>query len=141
MLRLNVANGARCANKQEHARQAFSDFDGCFAVGCDCGATICGYCLDTGSSSEIHSHIGRNQCWIRRHMHPAAGYDTFHLGASKDQEFQTARRLRIGAELLQLFDELPPLTKSQLAHRIRRDVADNGLDTSLFYVEDLDAQL
>ena len=86
---------------------------------------------------------GRNQCWIRRHMHPDAGYGTFHLGASKDTEFQTARRLRIGAELLQLFDELEPQTKRQLASRIHRDVADNGLDTSWFYVEEegLDTQL
>ena len=54
-----------------------------------------------------------------------------------------ARRLRIGAELLQLFDELDPQTKKQLASRIHRDVADNGLDTSWFYVEEegLDTQL
>ena len=74
-------------------------------------------------------------------MHPEAIYDTFHKGASKDEEFQTARRLRIGAELLHFFDELQPQTKRQLAHRIWQDVADNGIDTSLFVEEELDAQL
>ena len=76
-------------------------------------------------------------------MFPEAGYDTFHQGASQDTEFQTAGRLRIGAELLALFDELEPPTKKLLAARIRRDVAENDLDTSWFYVEEegLDTQL
>ena len=75
--------------------QAFDDFDGCFAISCECSQCICGYCLQTGTAAQIHVHIASNDCYVRRQMHPRALEDTFHQGRSKDEEFSTARRLRI----------------------------------------------
>ena len=49
---------------------------------------------------------------------------------------------RIGAELQQYFEALEPGTRSMLAQRVARDVADNGLDVAgLFWNEDLDSEL
>ena len=64
-------------------------------------------------------------------MHPDAGQDTFHQGRSKDEEFSTARRLRISAELHQLFEGLGSRERTLLANRIRRDVFENGVDLAL----------
>ena len=83
---------------------AFDQFDGCFAISCECSTSICGYCLHTGTSTQIHTHIATNECWVRRQMFPVAQQDTFHQGASKDEEFGTARRIRIAAEMHELFE-------------------------------------
>ena len=111
--------------------QAFDDFDGCFAISCECSRTICGYCLETGTAAQIHVHIASNACYVRRQMHPDAEQDTFHQGPSKEVEFGTARKIRISAELHQLFEGLGSRERTQLAHRIRRDVHENGVDLAL----------
>ena len=61
--------------------QAFDDFDGCFAIGCECGRSICGYCLAGGTSAQIHVHIASNDCGVRRQMFPDAQEHTFQQGA------------------------------------------------------------
>ena len=64
-------------------------------------------------------------------MHPDAEQDTFHQGPSKEVEVGTARKLRISAELHQLFEGLDSRERTQLAHRIRQDVLENGVDLAL----------
>ena len=64
-------------------------------------------------------------------MFPVAQQDTFHQGASKDEEFGTARRIRINAELHELFEGLGSTERRLLALRIHRDVAENGVDLAL----------
>ena len=62
-------------------------------------------------------------------MHPDAEPDTFHQGRwSKQVEFDKAKRIRINAELHQVFERLGSRERTLLAHRIRQDVADNGVD-------------
>ena len=110
---------------------AFDQFDGCFAISCECSTSICGYCLHTGTSTQIHTHIATNECWVRRQMFPVAQQDTFHQGASKDEEIGIARRIRINAELHQLFEGLDSRERRLLALRIHRDVAENHVDLAL----------
>ena len=114
--------------------QAFDDFDGCFAISCEapCSRSICGYCLETGTSLQIHAHIASNDCPIRRQMFPDAQMETWHQGASKEEEFSTARKIRIAAEMHELFEGLDSRERRLLAHRIQRDVAENGVDLALF---------
>ena len=114
--------------------QAFDDFDGCFAISCEapCSRSICGYCLETGTSLQIHAHIASNDCPIRRQMFPDAQMETWHQGASKEEEFSTARKIRIAAEMHELFEGLDSRERRLLAHRIQRDVAENGVDWALF---------
>ena len=64
-------------------------------------------------------------------MHPHAREDTFHQGRSKDEEFATARKLRITADLHQLFEGLGSRVRTLLAQRIRSDVLENGVDLAL----------
>ena len=64
-------------------------------------------------------------------MHPDAEQDTFHQGPSKEVEFGTARRIRISAELHQLFEGLGSRERTLLAQRIRLDVLENGVDLAL----------
>ena len=108
--------------------QAFDDFDGCFSIRCECPRNICGYCLETGTKAQIDFHIASNACPIRRTMFPDARPETWHQGASKDKEFSTARRLRIQAELAELFQRLGSRERTLLARRVSRDVLDNGVD-------------
>ena len=118
-------------DKCRRCGSAFDEFDGCFAITCECSWTLCGYCLVTGTDHEIHAHISSNDCAIRRHMFPDAESHTFHQGGSKDEEFSTARRIRIIEELHELFEGLASRQRSLLARRIRRDVAENGIDLAL----------
>ena len=111
--------------------QAFDEFDGCFAISCECNAHFCGYCLQTGTAAQITVHIASNACYVRRQMHPDAAQDTFHQGRSKDEEFSIGRKIRIQAELYQLFEGLGSRERTQLAHRTRRDVLENGVDMAL----------
>ena len=77
-------------------------------------------------------HIASNACPIRRTMHPDAAHDTFHQGRSKAEEFDMARRIRIQAELVELFEGLSSSGERKLlANRIRRDVFENGVDLAL----------
>ena len=58
--------------------------------------------------------------------------ETWHQGASKEEEFSTARKIRIAAEMHELFEGLDSRERRLLAHRIQRDVAENGVDLALF---------
>ena len=111
--------------------QAFGDFDGCFSISCECPRNICGYCLETGTKAQIDFHIASNACPIRRTMHPDAEQDTFHQGRSKAEDFDIARRIRIQAELAELFEGLAPRERTLLAQRVRLDVLQNGVDLAL----------
>ena len=71
-------------------------------------------------------------------MHPDAEQDTFHQGPSKEVEFGTARKLRISAELHQLFEGLGSKERMLLAQRIRRDVEENGVDVGFVAPADED---
>jgi hypothetical protein len=110
---------------------AFFDFDGCFAIGCECGRSICGYCLASGTSAQIHVHIASNDCGVRRQMFPDAQEHTFQQGADQKVEFGMARRLRIHAELTNLFETLGSRDRTLLARRILQDVTENGVDLTL----------
>ena len=92
---------------------------------------MCGYCLQSGTSLEIHQHISSNDCPVRRQMFPDASDEPFHQGISKDAEFATARRIRITDEMHHLFEGLRPQERTQLARRIRLDVEQNGVDFDL----------
>ena len=65
------------------------------------------------------------------------------FACAKDEEFATAKKIRIVEELHHLFERLEPRERVMLAHRIRRDVAENGIDFSLMApdVEELEHQL
>jgi hypothetical protein len=43
--------------KCPNCTRAFIDFNGCFALTCTCGSSFCGWCLQLGSSREIHTHV------------------------------------------------------------------------------------
>ena len=128
-LRQSLVNEALelLVDKCRRCGQGFFNFDGCFVITCDCQASICGYCLQSGSSFEIHRHIASNECDVRRQMFPDADDDTFHQGASKDEEFAMARRIRITNEMHEFFQALRPQERALLARRIRRDVEENGI--------------
>ena len=111
--------------------QAFDDFDGCFAIGCECGRSICGYCLASGTSAQIHVHIASNDCGVRSQMFPDAQEHTFQQGPDQKVEFGMARRLRIHAELTNLFETLGSRDRTLLARRILQDVTENGVDLAL----------
>jgi hypothetical protein len=115
---------------------AFDDFDGCFSISCECPRNICGYCLETGTREQIDFHIASNACPIRRSMFPDAQPETWHQGRSKSEEFNTARRIRIQAELTELIAGLSSSReRTLLANRIRRDVFENGVDLALVVPE------
>ena len=103
----------------------------CFAIGCECGRSICGYCLASGTSAQIHVHIASNDCGVRRQMFPDAQEHTFQQGADQKVEFGMARRLRIHAELTNLFETLGSRDRTLLARRILQDVTENGVDLAL----------
>ena len=111
--------------------QAFDDFDGCFAISCECGRSICGYCLASGTSAQIHVHIASNDCGVRRQMFPDAQEHTFQQGADQKVEFGMARTIRINSELTNLFETLGSRERTLLAHRILQDVTENGVDLTL----------
>ena len=65
-------------------------------------------------------------------MFPEARPETWQQGRSKDEEFDMARRIRIQAELVELFEGLSSAGERKLlANRIRRDVLENGVDLAL----------
>ena len=68
-----------------------------------------------------------NDCPVRRQMYPNAGDDPYHQGASKDEEFATARRIRVTDEMHSLFEGLGAQERSLLASRVRQDIEDNGI--------------
>ena len=64
-------------------------------------------------------------------MHPRAEQDLFHQGRSKDEEFATARKIRIHEELHNVFDGLSSRERTLLAQRVRLVVFENVVDLAL----------
>lgn len=99
-------------------KQAFLDFDGCFALTCGtCGCAFCGWCLqDCGDDSHPHA----NTC---AHMEPGAnGYHgTFEL-------FQSAQNKRRKKLLLSFLDTLSPSDREKALRSVHQDLKDLGLN-------------
>jgi hypothetical protein len=64
-------------------------------------------------------------------MFPDAQEHTFQQGPDQKVEFGMARRLRIHAELTNLFETLGSRDRTLLARRILQDVTENGVDLAL----------
>ena len=83
-------------------------------------------CMLTGTC--IHVPIASNARYVRWQMHPRAEQDIFHQRRSKDEEFATACKIRIHAELHNLFDGLGSRGRTLLAQRVRLVVFQNVVD-------------
>ena len=83
-------------------------------------------CMLTGTC--IHVPIASNARYARWQMHPRAEQDIFHQGRCNDEEFATACKIRIHAELHNLFDGLGSRGRTLLAQRVRLVVFQNVVD-------------
>jgi hypothetical protein len=104
---------------RQHCRQAFVDFDACFALTCDaCTCAFCAYCLqDCGG--DAHRHVANCQYNI------APGKDVF-ASVQVFERAQMERRTRLLKE--HLAHHVKAGVRGALIEAMERDLADLGID-------------
>lgn len=95
----------------------FYKFNGCFAVSCQCGAAICGFCMFQDPSGDAHTHVAR----CPRKPNPGSPFNTIEL-------WHTLRREDHRTKIVQALREIPSKeTRSSLLASLARDLADNQI--------------
>jgi hypothetical protein len=104
---------------RQHCRQAFVDFEGCFALKCGaCTFAFCAYCLqDCGR--DAHRHVANCQYNI------APGKDVF-ASVQVFERAQRERRTRLLKE--HLAHHVEAGVRGALIEAMERDLADLGID-------------
>ncbi len=104
-------------------KQAFLDFDGCFAISCNiCPCNFCGWCL-MDCQGDAHPHV--KEC---RDRHPNA---QSYFG-TKDQFQQAQNKKRI--EKLKIFlKDYSVANRITILESIKNDLDDLGISTTLFH--------
>jgi HrpA-like RNA helicase len=99
---------------------AIFDFNGCYALTCNCGAGLCGFCLYRDPSGDAHSHV--RQCV---------------LNPTKNEYFappaiwQQLRRNDARARIVDALKKRPVCEKAALLESLAKDLSDLGLHVTL----------
>mmetsp|Transcript_24412 Transcript_24412/g.44151 ORF Transcript_24412/g.44151 Transcript_24412/m.44151 type:complete len:701 (-) Transcript_24412:511-2613(-) len=94
-------------------RQAFLDFEGCFAISCSgCSCKFCGWCLEDCGNSDAHPHV--KAC-------PHKPHDADSYFGTREQ-FNQAQNKRRHTRVLAFLATLGPNEKSNVSESIRQDL-------------------
>jgi len=99
-------------------RQAFYDFEGCFALYCSvCPCRFCGWCLSDCGNQDAHPHVAT--C-----PHKEPGADKYF---GTKEMFESAQNKRRRKALLELLDSQQPNERQASIEAVKQDLKDLGI--------------